>query len=108
MIRYPTFLDALRDIDDALCMCSLYSQFPKSSGLPLELVELSRKLMLEFMLYVIETRALRKVFVSIKGYYFQAEIKGQLITWLTPHQFVLSVSYRFSHLKQMHLITIFV
>jgi pescadillo protein len=27
----------------------------------------------DFMRYVIATKALRKVFVSIKGYYFQAE-----------------------------------
>lgn len=30
-------------------------------------------------------RALRKVFVSVKGVYYQAEVGGQSITWLTPH-----------------------
>jgi pescadillo protein len=41
----------------------------------------------EFMHYVIEARALRKVFCSIKGYYYQADIKGQIVTWIVPHQF---------------------
>lgn len=87
--RYPTFVDALRDLDDGLSMLCLYSRFPKSSALPLELVDLSRRLTVEFMHYVIDARALRKIFISIKGYYYQAEIMGQAITWVVPHEFVL-------------------
>ena len=91
--RYPSFVDALRDIDDALSLCFLYAMFGKSRGLPLELIELSRRLTLEFMHYIIETKSLRKVFVSIKGYYYRADINGQTVTWVVPHQFVFDVNH---------------
>ncbi|EEC11964.1 hypothetical protein IscW_ISCW009218 [Ixodes scapularis] len=85
--RYPTFVDALRDIDDALSMCYLFSTFPNGKVVKPTLVGLCRRVIVEFMHYVIETRALRKVFISIKGYYYQAEIMGQTITWIVPHNF---------------------
>lgn len=87
--RYPRFLDALRDCDDALSMCFLYAMFPAARNRSGELIDLTRKLTLEFMHYVIHTKSLRKVFISIKGYYYQAEIMGQKITWIVPHQFVI-------------------
>jgi len=85
--RYPTFIDAIRDLEDCLCLSFLYSTFPKSQKTPVEMTSLCRKLTTEFMHFVIEARALRKVFCSIKGYYFQAEIKGQTVTWVIPHTF---------------------
>lgn len=42
----------------------------------------------EFQSFVVRTHALRKVFVSIKGIYYQAELQGQAVTWLVPHRFV--------------------
>ncbi|KAG9510855.1 Pescadillo-like protein, partial [Fragariocoptes setiger] len=87
--RYPKFVDALRDCDDALSMCFLYAMFAKGRDRPDDLVDLSRRLTIEFLYYVIHSRSLRKAFISIKGYYYQAEIMGQTITWLIPHQFVI-------------------
>jgi pescadillo protein len=40
----------------------------------------------EFLHYVIAAKALRKVFISIKGIYYQVEIKGQPVTVLINHQ----------------------
>lgn len=87
--RYPRFVDALRDCDDALSMCSLYAMFCQGRGKPDDLITISRRLTIEFMHYVMHTKSLRKVFISIKGYYYQAEIMGQTITWMVPHQFVI-------------------
>lgn len=34
-----------------------------------------------------KSKSLKKVFVSVKGVYFQAEVLGEPITWLVPHSF---------------------
>lgn len=85
--RYPQFIDAVRDLDDALCMCFLFARLPKSGRIHVQTIELCRRLTVEFMHYVIASRSLRKVFISIKGIYFQAEIKNQPVTWVVAHDF---------------------
>lgn len=85
--RYPSFIDALRDIDDALCMCFLFSTFARTGKCHVQTIQLCRRLTVEWMNFVIASRGLRKVFISIKGIYYQAEAMGQLITWLVPYQF---------------------
>ncbi|KAF8633998.1 hypothetical protein AX15_001172 [Amanita polypyramis BW_CC] len=89
--RYPTFVDSVRDIDDALCMVFLFASLPASDRLPPELVESCSRLASEWQLYVMHTRSLRKVFLSIKGIYYQAEIMDQPVTWLIPYQFTQHV-----------------
>lgn len=49
-------------------------------------VDTARRLALEWQAFVVRAHALRKVFVSVKGFYYQAEIMGQQVTWLVPHQ----------------------
>ncbi|XP_055511821.1 pescadillo [Leucoraja erinacea] len=85
--RYPTFIDALRDLDDALSMCFLFATFPRTGKCHVQTIQLCRRLSVEFMNFVIASRLLRKVFLSIKGVYYQAEILGQLITWIVPYTF---------------------
>jgi len=102
--RYPTFVDAIRDLEDCLCLCFLYSTFPKTAKTPIEMITLCRRLCIEFLHYVIEAKALRKIFVSIKGYYYQAEILGQQVTWVVPHSF----AYEHPQNVDLRLMSIFV
>ncbi|XP_033748766.1 pescadillo homolog [Pecten maximus] len=84
--RYPFFSDAIRDLEDCLSMCFLFSTFPKTSKTFTEYIFRSQKLTVEFLHYVIASKSLRKVFVSIKGIYYQAEILNETITWVLPHK----------------------
>lgn len=84
--RYPTFMDAIRDLDDAVTMIHLFMLMPTKTIKPKRL-ENCRRLALEFQYFIVRSRALRKVFISIKGVYFQAELFGQTITWIVPHRF---------------------
>ncbi|XP_063050394.1 pescadillo [Engraulis encrasicolus] len=85
--RYPTFIDAVRDLDDSLCMCFLFSTFARTGKCHVQTIQLCRRLTVEWMNYVVTSRALKKVFLSIKGIYYQAEVLGQTVTWLVPYQF---------------------
>lgn len=85
--RYPTFIDAVRDVDDALSMCFLFSTFARTGKCHVQTIQLCRRLGVEWMNYIIASRSLRKVFLSIKGIYYQAEVLGQTITWIIPYQF---------------------
>lgn len=87
--RYPSFVDALRDLDDPLCLTNLFALFPshKDFTIPSERITNCMRLSREFNLFVIQNQALRKVFLSIKGIYYQVEIMGQKITWITPYQY---------------------
>jgi len=89
--RYPTFTDALRDMDDALCMVQLFSTMPSDDKLFRSRVANCQKLVQEFLTYLMRSRSLNKVFLSIKGIYYQAEVMGQQITWVAPHQFTPTV-----------------
>lgn len=85
--RYPSFIDAIRDLDDCLTLLFMFSTFPSLQHVPRDQSALCRRLTVEFLHAIIASQALRKVFVSIKGYYFQAQIKGQNVTWIMPHHF---------------------
>ncbi|EJT97886.1 hypothetical protein DACRYDRAFT_84227 [Dacryopinax primogenitus] len=89
--RYPTFIDAVRDIDDALCLVHLFSTLPSNDKLDPKLIAHCARLSAEWQLYVMRAHALRKVFLSIKGVYFQAEVMGQPVTWLVPYMFTQQV-----------------
>jgi pescadillo protein len=59
--RYPTFFDAIKDLDDPLCLINLFASFPsnKDLGVPREKIEKCIKLSREFNLYIIKSQSLR-------------------------------------------------
>ncbi|RHY06171.1 hypothetical protein DYB38_009391 [Aphanomyces astaci] len=85
--RYPRFQDALGDLDDALCLVHLFAVMPSVKGIQSKMTTDCLKLVREWQNYIAASQTLTKVFVSIKGLYYQAEIKGHTITWLVPHTF---------------------
>ncbi|KAM0786566.1 hypothetical protein ACM66B_002022 [Microbotryomycetes sp. NB124-2] len=89
--RYPTFTDALRDLDDALSLIVLFASLPATSTIPSSIIANCARLAAQWQLYVMRTKSLRKVFLSIKGIYFQAEVQGQTITWLVPYMFTQNI-----------------
>ncbi|XP_010251101.1 PREDICTED: pescadillo homolog [Nelumbo nucifera] len=85
--RYPKFIDALRDLDDCLTMVHLFAALPaiEKEQIPVKRIHNCRRLSHEWQAYISRTHSLRKTFISVKGIYYQAEVEGQKITWLTPH-----------------------
>jgi pescadillo len=79
--RYPTFLDAVRDLSDCLSLCFLFATLPSSRRTQGVQISLCRRLTVEFMLYVISTKSLRKVFVSIKVSMWQLHV----VQWFSWH-----------------------
>ncbi|KAG9520848.1 hypothetical protein KCU71_g23804, partial [Aureobasidium melanogenum] len=90
--RYPTFIDALRDLDDCLSMLFLFANLPSTETVPPKTIQLCQRLTHEFEHYLIRSNSLRKSFLSIKGIYYQATIQGQDILWLVPYKFVQRVT----------------
>ena len=90
--RYPTFIDALRDLDDALSLLFLFASLPSTSTVPPKVIARCQRLCHEFEHYLIVSHSLRKSFLSIKGIYYQATTQGQDIMWLVPYRFVQRVT----------------
>jgi pescadillo protein len=89
--RYPTFVEAVRDLDDALSMIFLFATLPANKFLRHFVVERCMKLSHEWTSYAIRSRSIRKSFCSIKGVYFQASIQGETCTWMAPYPFTPNV-----------------
>ncbi|KAL6994392.1 hypothetical protein U1Q18_012497 [Sarracenia purpurea var. burkii] len=84
--RYPKLIDALRDLDDCLTMVHLFAALPAvEKKIEVKRIHNCRRLSHEWQAYISRTHKLRKTFISVKGIYYQAEVDGQKITWLTPH-----------------------
>ncbi|CBZ51850.1 putative pescadillo family protein [Neospora caninum Liverpool] len=87
--RFPTLSDAVADLDDALSTICIFAMLPadNSRGVNAEYCVKAGQLLDEFLVVASQQRALRRVFASIKGYYFEVQFVGHAITFLMPHQF---------------------
>jgi len=85
--RYPQFGDAIRDLDDALCLIYLFAQLPAKRQIKTETTDACQRLVREWETYVTRSGCLTKVFVSIKGTYYSARVHNEDVTWLVPHKF---------------------
>lgn len=85
--RYPTFADAVRDLDDCLSMLFLFANLPSTSTVPAKMIARCERLCMEFQHYLIVSKSLTKSFLSIKGIYYQANIQGEEVLWLVPYKF---------------------
>lgn len=89
--RYPTFLDALRDLDDPLNMLFLFANMPATTSVSHRVTKEASKLTNQWLAYVAKERLIKKVFVSIKGVYYEASVKGQEVRWLVPFKFPANI-----------------
>lgn len=95
--RYPYFIDAVKDIDDAMSMISLYAFLTPEiksdttidfhKALPSGLHDKAKDVVKQWMDYVSRSQSLTRSFISIKGYYYEAVVKGERIRWLMPHEY---------------------
>ncbi|RXK35144.1 pescadillo [Tremella mesenterica] len=95
--RYPTFTLALQDLQDPLNLIHLFSNLPTNpvpgrTLVPIEVIEGCGRLCSEWKVWAIKTHSLRKVFLGIKGIYYECLVPGQLgepvrVRWLEGYEF---------------------
>lgn len=85
--RYPSFPDAIRDLDDALNMLFLFANLPATDSVSAKLTNDAQTICNQWLAFVARERLVRKVFVSIKGVYYQANIRGEPVRWIVPFKF---------------------
>lgn len=100
--RYPTFKAAMMEMNDPLSLLSLFERLPRDpvpgrTQVPVEVTAECGRLINEWKVWAIRTHALRKVFLSIKGIYYECEVpSGQSgstvpVRWLEPYEFTQHV-----------------
>ncbi|KAI4838210.1 pescadillo-like protein [Plasmodium brasilianum] len=87
--RFPICSYAIEQLDDALNCIIAYSLLPSNEhlGIKNNLIISCTELKNHFHYYIYKTNKVKKAFISVKGYYIQAEILQKKITWLIPYIF---------------------
>ncbi|GKY96137.1 hypothetical protein MPSEU_000573800 [Mayamaea pseudoterrestris] len=85
--RYPRFMDALGDLDDALTLTYLFAALPSEGSIKASVVNKAKSLAAAWGAYCATTSVINKAFISVKGVYMEADVQGQAIRWIVPHSF---------------------
>mmetsp|Transcript_36313 Transcript_36313/g.79428 ORF Transcript_36313/g.79428 Transcript_36313/m.79428 type:complete len:700 (-) Transcript_36313:40-2139(-) len=85
--RYPRFIDAISDIDDALTLVYLFAALPSEKRIKSRITNKAKSLAAAWGAYCATTSSITKSFVSVKGVYFEANVQGSTVRWIIPHAF---------------------
>jgi len=85
--RYPRFVDALSDLDDAVSLIYLFAALPSTGRIATKVTKKAQLLAAQWGSYCAITSSLTKSFISVKGVYMEASIENCCIRWVIPHAF---------------------
>lgn len=89
--RYPRFVDALSDLDDALALIYLFAALPSTGKVASKITKKAQSLAAQWGAFCATTSCITKSFVSVKGVYMEASIQGCNICWVVPHAFTQNI-----------------
>lgn len=85
--RYPRFVDALGDMDDALTLVHLFAALPADGDIRAKVVNKAKSLAASWSAYCATTSSITKSFISVKGVYVEANVMHTTLRWVVPHAF---------------------
>jgi len=85
--RYPRFVDAISDLDDALTLTYLFAALPSTTAIKAKMGGKAKALAAAWGAYCSTAGCITKSFISVKGVYLEATIRGIPIRWVVPHSF---------------------
>lgn len=85
--RYPRFVDALSDLDDALTLTYLFAALPSTTAIKAKMGGKAKSLAAAWGAYCSTAGCMTKSFISVKGVYLEATIRGIPVRWVVPHSF---------------------
>ena len=68
-------------------MLFLFANLPATDQVSSTLTREAQAICNQWLAFVAKERLVRKVFVSIKGVYYQADVRGEEVRWLVPYKF---------------------
>jgi pescadillo protein len=77
----------LADLDDALTLTYLFAALPTTSAIKAKMGAKAKSLAAAWGAYCSTAGSITKSFISVKGVYLEATIRGIPIRWIVPHSF---------------------